>query len=989
MDPLSVVGGLQASGAIIAVILRTLKNLSDARSRFLNADTTFQLLISELTATKAAVQQIEDWAKYNFTASAAQNDLNEAFKVSFDGVTIAMEILSREVEGLMNKNPFLMKTKITWTETTMKEHADRLRAQVAALQLLVQAVHCQNSTQQVNLLEAPRSRRILQTVADDTSTLRASSRTYTQIGSAAPSIISHDDSTISGATFEVDKDLVNTIPYRNAMAHQESKVRESQTTQSPNRNPFRTGGNPFLSRSASDATFRTQNNEPAPTVAPTEESRVDSGFYDEDADIVNPTAYREAMAATGSNSRGDNLQRSVSVPQAKQLQQAKPDEERDQLTPMERFQMDRNRPQQRNPSPILNPIDTHLPVRPAHHQPSRSDSSLTLTPTGEKDLKRSPWGTLKRLTSRAGLQKSGSNVSLSPATAEGLRKSPKTVRRKTETNIHESIDFRSEDGLSTPAIVRAAQSASRVEIERLIEQRVDIEAKHEGTGRTALAVASHCGNDGIVSLLLHHRAQADVKDATGMAPLHLAASRGHYRVIQDLLDDHADVDTRGPERKTPLRFACDNGHFDCCELLLRYRAKVNARDENMVTALHAAAKIGDVEIVELLLKHNADIEAKDGNLSTALHEAAQGDFDTIAETLLLHKADIESHGFQGQTPLCSACAAGSFQTASLLIARKANIKYCADKGLTPLHFAALNDRADCADLLLQQKKLHIDAKDADGRTPLHLAVKSEAFSTAELLIRRAANVEATCNRTLRPLHYAANSTNQYLVDLLLGSKAEVEAPSQLGWRAIHFAASRGAVDVIDHLLRHGAQIDPFTHTSERALSLAASNNHLLVVKMLLDRGSAMRLRLNRGSTLEDSPFCRAARYGHISVCEEFIRRGASVLLRDEENWQPLRCAAYNGHVDVVRLLLASGATVGKLDEGLSADTMKTGPPSFGWASDVDPARRWAIAKMLEDARDRESRIPTRVSDDDPFLTVVRDGSGREGRGETMRIYEVG
>jgi hypothetical protein len=89
----------------------------------------------------------------------------------------------------------------------------------------------------------------------------------------------------------------------------------------------------------------------------------------------------------------------------------------------------------------------------------------------------------------------------------------------------------------------------------------------------------------------------------------------------------------------------------------------------------------------------------------------------------------------------------------------------------------------------------------------------------------------------------------------------------------------------------------------------------------------------------------------------------------------------------VKLLLASGATVGKFDAGQSADSMKN-VSSFGWAADVDPARKWAIANLLGEAEERERSAPTRVGKDDPFLTVLSPTAG-SGRGETMRIYEVG
>ncbi len=64
-----------------------------------------------------------------------------------------------------------------------------------------------------------------------------------------------------------------------------------------------------------------------------------------------------------------------------------------------------------------------------------------------------------------------------------------------ENSFHTSIEFRSEDGLSAPAIVRAAQAGSVIEVEALLDQGADINARHVQSGRNALSVASHCGNN--------------------------------------------------------------------------------------------------------------------------------------------------------------------------------------------------------------------------------------------------------------------------------------------------------------------------------------------------------------------------------------------------------------------------------------------------------------------------------------------------------------
>jgi ankyrin repeat protein len=134
---------------------------------------------------------------------------------------------------------------------------------------------------------------------------------------------------------------------------------------------------------------------------------------------------------------------------------------------------------------------------------------------------------LRRLASRTVLPGSNSNATNNIALSSGpsLRVNPKTVKRKSEGNIHQSIDLSTKDGLSAPAIVRAAQLGSSTDIEQLIQQRVDIEQKHEISGRTALAVGSHCGNDTVVAMLLRYSAKVDATDALGMSPIHLAASR--------------------------------------------------------------------------------------------------------------------------------------------------------------------------------------------------------------------------------------------------------------------------------------------------------------------------------------------------------------------------------------------------------------------------------------------------------------------------------
>jgi hypothetical protein len=141
MDPLSLIGGVSATGAIIAAIAKTAQNLYDVRGRYDGADVTIRLLIVELNTVKAALIQIQDWAQYSFASTPTQTELLEGFRVSLEGCKIAMDVLAEEVAGLVSKNPFIQRARYAWNAVGMKDHQDRLRSQVAALQLLLQAAH--------------------------------------------------------------------------------------------------------------------------------------------------------------------------------------------------------------------------------------------------------------------------------------------------------------------------------------------------------------------------------------------------------------------------------------------------------------------------------------------------------------------------------------------------------------------------------------------------------------------------------------------------------------------------------------------------------------------------------------------------------------------------------------------------------------------------------------------------------------------------------
>ena len=243
-----------------------------------------------------------------------------------------------------------------------------------------------------------------------------------------------------------------------------------------------------------------------PTIRSHDESTIDGKIFDWDDEIVNSESYRRALnhARSKSEMPPRPAERVVGFDTSSHTTT---EESLDRVSNIE----DNNIPSGKKPDPyemsvISEPWNAYgqqtrpiLPVSSMSESGHQRRSFLPQRPKTPKTDKKSLWPSLSGKRSKnnpATLERNGTLQS-SVSTLSGRR-----GRRGFENSFHTSIDFASEDGLSAPAIVRAAQAGSVVEVEALLDQRVDINARHVQSGRNALSVASHCGNDEVCMHIL-------------------------------------------------------------------------------------------------------------------------------------------------------------------------------------------------------------------------------------------------------------------------------------------------------------------------------------------------------------------------------------------------------------------------------------------------------------------------------------------------------
>ena len=119
----------------------------------------------------------------------------------------------------------------------------------------------------------------------------------------------------------------------------------------------------------------------------------------------------------------------------------------------------------------------------------------------------------------------------------------------------------------------AAASGDKEEVERLIEQGADLNAKNDD-GQTPLHLTILNKRAGQARwVLITQGADVNAKTNDGTTPLMMAAAQGIEYLAEVLLFNGADVDPKNDRGETALSLAKENGKTEIIELLRRYEAE--------------------------------------------------------------------------------------------------------------------------------------------------------------------------------------------------------------------------------------------------------------------------------------------------------------------------------------------------------------------------------------------------------------------------------
>ena len=379
----------------------------------------------------------------------------------------------------------------------------------------------------------------------------------------------------------------------------------------------------------------------------------------------------------------------------------------------------------------------------------------------------------------------------------------------------------------------------------LVDHGADIDARNTRKQMSPLEIAILVGNEEIVETLLSKGAKMDMEDSNGDYPLHFAVSHKKKELICVLADHGADIDARNTkDQRTPLEIAIIEGNDEIVITLLSKGAKINFQDSSCNPVVHKAVRY---------ITGETDVEDSCGE--TPLYKAVESNRKTIVELLLKNGANIEArNGCFKETALIKAVKKENEDIVGMLIENGANtearINYI---NYTPLHLAAEKNLLSIVKILLKNGA-NIEDEDDKSQTPIYKAIHENNVEIVKIFVTNGAKIDHLDFRDITPIHFATLYNKQSILDILLNMNPDLNLPCFV--ELLHCAIYKGNLEIAEKLINYGVDVNSKDSDGTLSIHTAIEENKLASVE----------------------------------ATKWLLRKGASLLIRNQEGNNPLECA---------------------------------------------------------------------------------------------------
>ena len=295
---------------------------------------------------------------------------------------------------------------------------------------------------------------------------------------------------------------------------------------------------------------------------------------------------------------------------------------------------------------------------------------------------------------------------------------------------------------------------------------------------------------------------------------------------------------------SPLEIAILVGNEEIVETLLSKGAKINFQDSSCNPVVHKAVRY---------ITGETDVEDSCGE--TPLYKAVERNRKTIVELLLKNGANIEArNGCFKETALIKAVKKENEDIVGMLIENGANtearINYI---NYTPLHLAAEKNLLSIVKILLKNGA-NIEDEDDKSQTPIYKAIHENNVEIVKIFVTNGAKIDHLDFRDITPIHFATLYNKQSILDILLNMNPDLNLPCYV--ELLHCAVYKGNLEIAEKLINYGVDVNSKDSDGTLSIHTAIEENKLASVE----------------------------------ATKWLLRKGASLLIRNQEGNNPLECA---------------------------------------------------------------------------------------------------
>ncbi|CAG8579977.1 12288_t:CDS:2, partial [Racocetra fulgida] len=315
---------------------------------------------------------------------------------------------------------------------------------------------------------------------------------------------------------------------------------------------------------------------------------------------------------------------------------------------------------------------------------------------------------------------------------------------------------------------------------------------------------------------------------------------------------------------------CQTKSFDDNDKYVKLLANIQNFNENGWTLLHIAAAAGCKEVVKILLKQKhtyaIDINKMDKNGKTALDLATDNKHTEIAEDLLMEvnnkENDINKMDKNGKTAS----------------ADNRHTEIAEEDLLTEVN----NEEKDIPTEINNEEKdilteVNNEEKDSNKEEFYHinLAIEKRDINLCKLLLEEKMKKEACFLSSL--LH------NANAIPKRLSRRVEKKEKKSA---ILHYCAWKGNIKILKFLLDNEETLG-HDDNGKTPLHWAASEGHETTVKYLIELNASL---VNEVDKNNETALYDAVWNGHINVIEILLKEKADINIENKNNWKPLDIA---------------------------------------------------------------------------------------------------